>query len=245
MKISMLMPVYSCPPELLEKAIVSVMEQTHADFEIVIKDGDSTNPAIDNSRFTELRKELGSKLIYELSLDSRDSERGRSGFYQALNVCTTKATGDIFSFLAGDDERGESDVLAIVNERFEKHGPSPFLLYGDYEKINKDSSYHSVVHPGSGQQVSNPVTFEELLCDNRLLTPAVFWNRAVYEKYGLFDESLDWVADYEYWLRIWRGVDKEYVPRTMGRYRIWEVSEQFKNCVQTGIQTQEFITRYR
>lgn len=245
MKISMLMPAYNCPIELLERAVISVMGQTHKDFEIVIKDGNPARPACFSARFGKLANELGSKLKYIVSLDSRDDKKGRSGFYQALNVCMTEATGDVFSFLAGDDERGDADVLVVANERFEAYGSRPFLLYGDCERINKDGSHYSVVCPGSGQQVSNPVTFDELLRDNRLLTPAVFWNRAVFEKFGLFDESLDWVADYEYWLRIWRGIDKEYIPKSMGRYRIWEVSEQFKNCAQTGIQTQAFIGRYR
>ena len=46
MRISILMPVYNCPPDLLEKALQSVFDQTFKDWEIVDKDGNPDQPAI-------------------------------------------------------------------------------------------------------------------------------------------------------------------------------------------------------
>jgi glycosyltransferase involved in cell wall biosynthesis len=251
MKISMLMPVYSCPPLLLEKAIRSVLEQTHQDFEIVIADGNTKDPAVENSAIFNLFNSLGSKVKYQLLTDSRDDENKRSGFYMSLNRAMRLATGDVLSFLAGDDERGPSDVLSSVNERFQKHGPSPLLLYGDCGRVdlkNRPVSEHEggfVVRPGMGMSVSNPITFDEMLVRMSLLTPAVFWNRAVYEKFGEFDETFDWAADYEYWLRIWKGVDKEYISKVMGIYRLWPTSQNSKNGELAHAQGDEIIRRYK
>jgi hypothetical protein len=227
------------------------MNQTHQDFEIVIVDGDLTHPAAGHEDFSSLMNSLGPKLIYNLMPDSRDDEKRRSGFYMSLNRCMNLATGDIFSFLAGDDERGCSGVLASANERFENHGPSPFLLYGDCGRVdfnNTPLNEHRggyMVRPGIGMPVSNPISFEEMLQRTCLSTPAVFWNRAVYEKFGGFNETYDWAADHEYWLRIWKDIDKEYIPKVMGIYRCWETSQNAKNGEAAQSQAKEFVRRYK
>ncbi len=217
MKISMLMPVYNTPPELLEKAIKSVIAQKHQDFEIVIKDGNPDNPAFMNKGIRALFESLGTKLVHEASPDVV-GPRQKISFYPALNWCTQHATGDVFSFLAGDDERGDENVLTYVNEQFEKH-PGPFLLYSAIKWVNYDSSLHSFRRPAV-----LPVTFEALKKENLLFTPAVFWNRAVYEKIGLFDLSLNFSADYDYWLRAWQAADTMYSTRILGTYRKWSTS---------------------
>ena len=245
MKISMLMPVYRVPPDLLAKALASVFSQTHTDFEVIIRDGSLEHPAVEDARIKFVLDNPGSHVIYSIGQDSRDDIARRSGFYQALNWCMRNARGDIFSFLAGDDERGVPEVLEWVNERFEAHGPSPFLLYGDCDKIRYDSSLDVVVPPGQMRPVSNPITYEEMMRSNMLCTPAVFWNRAVVEKFGYFDETFDWAADIEYWLRIWRGIDKEYLPKSIGRYRDWETSQNAKNGGAAHEQMLRAQERYR
>ncbi len=244
MKISILMPIYDCPSDLLLKAIKSITSQSHQDWEILIRDGCLNRPAIENPEVKNLLDTECQKIVYYLEEDGRDDIAHRSGVYTALNWGMRRATGDIFSFQSGDDERGDSEVLACVNERFEKHGPSPFLIYGDCDKIRKDGSLDVVVPPGQMRPVSNPITYEEMMQSNMLCTPAVFWNRAVIEKFGYFDETYDWAADIDYWLRIWKGIDKEYLPQSIGKYRDWEVSGNVKNTSRVEEQAAEIWNKY-
>src|SRR5690606_18640069 len=48
--------------------------------------------------------------------------------------------------------------------------------------------------------------------DNMLPQPSTFWSRRAYKRVGEFDESLHYVMDYDYWLRM----SKHYRPHDLG-----------------------------
>jgi len=224
MKISLLMTTYNNPPDLVEKSIMSVVNQTHQNFEMLIKDGDVNHPAIDSPIIRNLIESLKEKVKYVCSKDGPpENECGNSthnGPYEAMNWCIRESTGDILSFLSVDDERGDPTVLAHVNEEFELHGPEPFMLYGACEWIDRRSN-----HIAFKQPPVVPITFESLLRDYTLYTPSIFWNRAVNEKFGVFDEEhYKWCGDLDFWLRAWRGMDSKFTPEIIGKYRVWGVS---------------------
>jgi glycosyltransferase involved in cell wall biosynthesis len=209
---------------------LSVVNQTHQDFEIILKEGCVDNPVGNNPRIAALIESLGSKIKYTVSPDGQLKEQNsfykHNGFYQALNECVLASTGDLITLLASDDERGPSDTLAYVNERFEQHGPAPFFLYGQCEWVDADNNPLEIKEPAV-----IPMTREALIDAYTLYTPALFWNRMVHRQFGLFDElNCPWCADLDFWLRCWNAIDTEYAPRILGRYRIWGVSQ----CRESG-----------
>lgn len=229
MKISMLMTTYNNPADLVEKSIMSVVNQTHQDFELLIKDGDVSHPATDSPTIRNLIESLGGKVKYTCSKDGPPpNECGHSthnGPFEAINWCIRQSTGDILSFLSVDDERGEPTVLRDVHEEFELHGSTPFMLYGACEWINRQGR-----HIAFKQPPIVPITFEGLLYDYTLYTPSIFWNRAVNEKFGVFDEEhYKWCGDLDFWLRVWRGIDTKFTPKVIGKHRRWEVSLSHDN----------------
>lgn len=243
MKVSILMPTYNCPPELLVRSITSVAEQTHQDFEIIIKDGNFNKPIIRWDVVKELFWKLEEKIVYLVGPDGPPPEASghfkHNGFYEALNQCIKSASGDILSLLCSDDERGAPSTLEYVNSVFEKHGPSPFFLYGACEWISRD---------GWSMEVKRPpvVSFESLLRDYTLFTPSLFWNRAVHEKFGLFDESYTWCADVDFWLRCWRGgMDSKLTPEVIGKYRVWETSQARANESSLWKESSAIQAKYR
>jgi glycosyltransferase involved in cell wall biosynthesis len=215
-RISILMPTYECPPELLEKAVISVLKQTHQDVELILKDGSVNKPAVENARIAALVESAGSKVRYLLESDGSPRSLG---FYPALNACLEASTGSILTFLGADDECADDETLAFVNTEFENHLSSPFLIYGIVEHIDSESKHlHNWESPV-------PVTYENMLSGaGAVATPAVFWNREVHHKFGMFDVSYPWAADFDFWTRCWRGTETKFVPRVLGRYRHWEVS---------------------
>lgn len=224
-KISNLMSTFNNPPHLIEKAILSVMSQSHQDFEIIIKDGDLSHPAIEHPRIAALLDELGTKAKYILAPDGEAlGFYGHIGFYEAVNTMIKASTGDIITLLSADDERGPTDTLAYVNEQFEQHGPSPFFLYGQCEWIDADSNRLTTMQPPVV-----PMTFDLLMNAFTLYIPAFFWNRTVHDKFGYYDEKLVWASDLDFWLRCWRGMDTKFAPRILGKYRKWEVSQCREN----------------
>ena len=245
MKISILMPTYNIPTELLAIAITSVFQQTHRDFEIIIKDGCLSKPAVDAPYIQELIDGFGDKIKYILSPDGPpESERKLgvfSGYYWALNDCIKASTGDILSILCADDRRGGPDVLKHVNQEFEDHGPNPFLLYGLCEWIDRQGEHICYKQPPE-----IPVTFETILRDWPFYTPSLFWNRAVHDKFGLFDpENCPWTGDVEFWLRCWKGIDSKYTPELIGQYRQWETSHARDNGHYLGLEGSRIQKQYR
>jgi hypothetical protein len=235
------MPIYKCPIELLEKSILSVVRQTYQDFEIIIKDGDIQNPAVDSTTFYNLIKLYGSFIKYEASSESADRANKQNSYYEALNRCIQVSTGDILTILSGDDERGGPFVLQHVNDEFEKHGPSPFCLYGACEWINVIGE-----HICFKQSPVLPVTFDEILRDNPFYTPSIFWNRAVFDKFGLFDTAnYPWCADLDFYLKTWRGIDSKFTPEVIGKYRHWAVSQQRDHGDLAGAEGTKILEKWR
>jgi hypothetical protein len=238
--ISILMPVYNCPPDLLEKALVSVFKQTYQDWEIVIKDGNPCDPAIYNRTIDYLTRSHKDKIKYYAAVEPADRQNRQNSYYEALNWCIENSKGDILTALAGDDERGGPYVLEHVSSEFEKHGPSPFCLYGACEWVN-----HAGEHIAYKQPPVLPVTFDVILNDFPFYTPAVFWNRAVHDKFGLYDIQYPWSADLDFWLKTWRGIDSKFTPEVIGKYRHWEISQQRDNGDLAGQEGTKILEKWR
>lgn len=240
MKISVLMPTYRCPSELFEKALLSVLDQDYSNYEIIIKDGDTENPAINSPRIRDLI-ESNNNIVYEVSPESADRANRQNSYYDALNRCIQISDGDIFTVLSSDDERGGPDTLRHVSDQFEQHGNTPLCLYGVCEWINRTGE-----HIAFKQPPVLPVTFDVILNDFPFYTPAVFWNRAVHDKFGLFDATnFPWCADLDFWLKTWRGIDSGFTPEVIGRYRHWEVSQQRDNGLLAGAEGTRILEKWR
>lgn len=240
MKISILMPTYKCPPELFEKALMSVFRQVYDDYEIIIKDGDEENPAIHNPRIMNIYNAYPDKMDYWCAAETANRENKQNSYYEALNYCIEKSTGDILTVLSSDDEHGDHFTFKHVNDEFMDHGSGPFCLYGACEWINREGK-----HIYYKQPPVNPVTFEDILRDNPFYTPSIFWNRAVFDKFGLFDTNFPWCADLDFYLKTWRGIDSKFTPEVIGRYRQWEVSQQRDNGLEAGQEGTKILEKWR
>lgn len=226
MKISILMATYETPSDLLISAIDSVAEQTHEDWELVIKDGSEKNPAIDDGRVRDRFNWYGSRINYAVSYDSPPAAQcgvsTHNGCYAAINDCVRRSTGEVLSIMQADDERGNSTVLEHVNKIFEAVLPvKPFLVYGKCDWIGRNGEFLETKTP-----INIPVTWQKMLRDYPLYTPAFFWNRSVHVKFGLFDyANYKWCADLDFWLRCLKGgMETAYVCGVLGKYRVWETS---------------------
>jgi glycosyltransferase involved in cell wall biosynthesis len=241
MRISILMPTYNCPPDLFEKALVSVFKQTYTDWEIVIKDGNIDQPAISSQKLNSLITAPSSKIKYFVEAESADRENHQNSYYDALNWCIENSTGDILTVLASDDERGGGYVLEHVNSEFENLASGPFCLYGACEWVNRAGEHICFKQPPV-----LPVTFNEILRDFPFYTPAVFWNRAIHEEFGLYDaKNYPWSADLDFWLKTWRGIDSKFTPEVIGKYRQWEASQQRNHGDLAGQEGSRILEKWR
>ena len=86
---------------------------------------------------------------------------------------------------------------------FEAH-PDCLALYGRAHHLHADGTI-------TEESPTEPWDYERLLDTCFLCQPAVFWRREVVERFGVFDDTLRYALDYEYWLRVGQEVPFHYL----------------------------------
>ena len=167
--------------ELLEHTLRSVRNQTYANIEHIVMDGGSTDGTLDL-----LRRYEGTYPLRWFSAPDR-------GMYPAINRGFATAKGAVLAYLNSDDLYFPWSVESVVHS-FSLH-PDADFVYGDAIAVDDVSGRHAFNFqpPFNGDYVRR----WGFLCQ-----PTVFWRRSVFEEEGGFDESLRYVADCDYWMRL-------------------------------------------
>jgi glycosyltransferase involved in cell wall biosynthesis len=182
MRISVIMPSYN-QAGFLRQSLDSLASQDHPDVEVRIYDGGSTDGSADILRSHPARFSWVS-----------EPDGGQAA---AINRGLMESSGEILGYLNSDDVYCPG-ALAAVARHFESH-PECMAVYGDANHLNADGS---VMEP----YPTEPWDYARLQEVCYLCQPAVFWRREVVERFGLFDDSLHYALDYEYWLRVGKRV---------------------------------------
>ncbi len=172
----------------LERTIKSVSEQTWTDFEFIVVDGGSEDGSIE-----VIQK-------FQSAVTSWVSEKDH-GIYHAQNKGLGKAIGEYCLFLNSGDYFASPDVLSKVFTL----GLNEDIIYGNMMIVRKDGSVYEGKMP-------DRITFHHMIADT-LWHPVSFIRRSLFEKFGIYDESLKMVADYDFFLKtaIVHGVSMKHV----------------------------------
>jgi glycosyltransferase involved in cell wall biosynthesis len=175
----------------LEQAIRSVVEQTYSNIEYIIVDGGSTDNSI-----SIIKK-------YESRISNWISEKD-NGISDAFNKGLRKATGEIIGIINADDWY-EKDAVARVVENIGEYD----IAYGDLQLYKEDKKDFILL--GNAEQLTDVMTVNH---------PTVFVKKAVYDGYGLFDESLRCAMDYDLMLRFKvNNCRFKYIPKVLANMR--------------------------
>ncbi|MHA1279547.1 MAG: glycosyltransferase family 2 protein [Candidatus Helarchaeota archaeon] len=200
--VSIVTPSYNSMP-YIEETIRSVQQQDYPNIEHIVMDGGSTDGTIE---FLESQDHL----IWKSEPDRGQSHALNKGFQEsqdhliwksepdrgqshALNKGFQLAKGEIIGWLNSDDTY-EPSAIATAVSFLEKH-PDSDLVYSDLYIIDQ---HGKVV----GKTRSDYFELEKLLNDNFIKQPTVFMRREVIDKTNGVDESLQYVMDREFWLRV-------------------------------------------
>jgi glycosyltransferase involved in cell wall biosynthesis len=168
----------------IEKTLASIAGQTYTNVESVIVDGLSTDGTLD---IVARYRNASTKFV-----SGKDG-----GIYDAMNKGIALATGDVLYFLNADDSFVDERVLADVAEAFAEDA-SRLLVYGN------------VVYAGAppGIVYGRATPFESFDVEEFLRKPfchqAVFARRSLFESEGNFDTRFRYVADYEWYIKIFK-----------------------------------------
>lgn len=136
---------------------------------------------------------------YKSRIDKFVSEPD-NGRYDAMNKGIRLASGEYLNFMNAGDSYFYDDVLKDI---FSDKTYDVGVLYGNLYMLSKNSYIQTI-----------PLELtKEFFYIYSLGHPASFIHKSLFDKYGLYNDNLVIVSDYEKWLVFWKnGVAFEYIP---------------------------------
>lgn len=168
----------------LGKTVSSVVSQTCKSFEYIIIDGASTDNSADIIK--RYSNSFGDRLKWVSEPDG--------GIYSAMNKGIGLASGDYVEFLNSGDYLASGDVVDRMTSALEGNA-YPSILYGN---MLKDMPNGCLVRDRGF--AGHDITFHGFYTGTLNHSPAVI-RKDLFNKYGLYDESLRIVSDWKWFLQ--------------------------------------------
>ena len=224
-RISIVTPSFN-QVDYLEETIRSVLLQGYPNLEFMVIDGGSTDGSID------IIKRYDPWIDFWVS----QPDKGQS---DAINRGWKRSTGDILAYLNSDDIYFPGALNAVAAQAVQF--PDVSMLFGDSCVVDETGSILK-------NHTLRDVCLEEILSWRSLLAqPAVFWRHAILKQMGYLDENLQYMMDYDLFIRTAAKADIKHVPRRLATMRIHPrtktISQPYKR-IEEAIQVAEtFFTR--
>ncbi|MBI4095127.1 MAG: glycosyltransferase [Candidatus Liptonbacteria bacterium] len=187
---------------MLKSAIASVLAQTVKDFELLVLDNGSTDDT------EEVVRSFGDKRI-------RYVNHGRIGISEARNRGVREAKGEFVGFLDDDDEWLPEKLekqLALFGKSSERVG----MIYGGFRRVRDGKTYETFRPKLRGS------VLEAYLCERDPLTGSAsnpLIRKSVFGAVGGYDEALKTSEDWEFYLRLMRKFEVDFVPDAILKIR--------------------------
>jgi glycosyltransferase involved in cell wall biosynthesis len=204
-KISIVIPSYN-KAVFIGKTLESIFNQRYKNLELIIQDGGSTDGTIEIiKKFT-----MKHSIIWESKRDK--------GQLDAINIGLKKATGEILTFINADDCYVPGAFTAISNAYMASSDALWFAGRG-------------IVIDEKGEEIAKAVTWYKnfllslnskfyLLIINYLMQPSVFFTKGAFKKYGPFSGTLNFITEYDFWLKLSKISMPIVVNKNISKFRI-------------------------
>jgi glycosyltransferase involved in cell wall biosynthesis len=220
MNVSVVVPSYNQGP-FLRATLDSLLIQD-CPLEILVFDGGSTDETV------SILQSYGRKIRYFSGKDDGQAD--------AINQGLQVAGGDILAYLNSDDVYYPGCLRRVISY-FEQQ-PDCQALYGDAWHLYEDGSIME-------RYYTENWSYPRLLDLCYLCQPAVFWRRDVMERFGLFDATLQYALDYDYWLRVGAELDFHYLEGAyLAGSRLHEGTKTLKHRVKAHHEILEVAMRH-
>ncbi|POD71322.1 glycosyltransferase [Pseudomonas syringae group genomosp. 3] len=202
--ISIIMPVYNPPLDLLREAIDSVRAQLYTNWELCLADDASTNPAV---------------IEYLKSLKAIDKRikvvfRGSNGHIsQASNSALAVAKGVFVALMDNDDLLPAHALYWLA--RTIRENPTAGLIYSDEDKIDTEGNRSSPYFKSDWN--------EFLFRSQNMICHLAAYRRSLVNEVGQFRVGLEGAQDYDLALRCVEKLERTqivHIPRVLYHWRI-------------------------
>jgi glycosyltransferase involved in cell wall biosynthesis len=207
-KISLVTPSLN-QGRFIEGTIQSILSQNYPNLEYLVMDGGSTDNTLD------VLKRYSNQLKWVSEKDT--------GQTNAINKGLRMASGEILAYLNADDLLLPGTLLKVA-QLFMEH-PKVMWVTGQCRIIDEDN--HEIrrlitAYKNLWLHISHPSI---LLITDYISQPSTFWRANVMSELGYLDESLHYVMDYEYWLRLYSKYPPMFIPEYLAAFKIHRQSK--------------------
>ena len=215
-KVSIIIISYNSEKTILD-TLVSALNQTYKNYEIIVSDDCSTDNTIDIIKKWREENNLKNVKI----LETLNNE----GVVKNINKALKEATGEWIKIIAADDILKktclEDNLNFVLKNKEIKICFSKAETFGRGNKIIPDEKKIKYYNLSAKEQ------YEELKWDNFIVAPTSFINRDIFKKYGFFDERIKMIEDRPYWLNLTSRGEKIYFLNKITVY--YRVGESLSN----------------
>lgn len=198
-KITVITPSFN-QAQFIEETIKSVISQNYPNLEYILIDGGSHDGT------KEIVEKYSDRITYFVSEPD-------SGQANAINKGFQKASGDIICWLNSDDIFEPNTLWIVANNFIENQWD---FLYGDGWLLFHERKFRSKKRYFKSEFDNlNVLTYFD-----PILQPSTFWTRKVLEQVGFLDESLKYTLDWDFFVRISKVFQLNYLPVPLSSYRI-------------------------
>jgi len=202
--LSVVLPAYNTPPDILRRAIDSVLNQTYPHFELIIID-DGSEPSLEPI----IREYTDERIVFIRHPENR-------GAGAAHNSGIKAAKYDWIAFICHDDEWLPNKLEVCVpyieqnypEYKFFFHFP---IVIGDLKEIEKSPFYNP--KPNTGNYYTNFL----LDIDRIIQTSCIIVNKECFNNYGYYDET-GVLIDWDIYLQFSKYIDFYCINELLSKY---------------------------
>ncbi|MEM8567467.1 MAG: glycosyltransferase family 2 protein, partial [Bacteroidota bacterium] len=202
----------------IERTIQSTIEQSIDSLEHIVCDGGST----DDTLSTLKRYSSALRWISE-------PDRGQA---HAVNKGLAMTRGDIIAWINSDDIYYPRTFERILD--FFESNPNVLAVYGQADWIDEADD---IIAP----YPTRSWDYRQLTQECYLCQPAVFFRRALVERFGDLNIGLRYCMDYELWLRYGQHTEFAYLPIKLAGSRIYSTNKTFGNRLAAHREANEML----
>lgn len=195
-------------PHVLKNALNSVREQTYKNIEvIVVEDGEETAKEMIESDYKDC----------DIHYFATKEKKGRA---VAGNLALGIASGAYFNFLDDDDILYPSHVEILLREINEQKVLAAYSIADESQiRIISEKPY-CFKEKRIIQRYKQPYNRLLLYSFNYIPIQSILFSRTFYDELGGFDEKLEYLEDWDVWVRYSTMGDFWYVPCITSKYYV-------------------------
>ncbi len=202
--ISIIMPVYNPPINLLREAVESVKAQLYSNWQLCLADDASTQPEVLEYLKSLAQEDKRIKVIFR-------TENGHIS--RASNSALEVATGQYIALMDNDDLLSEHALYWVARTIIEN--PNVGLIYSDEDKIDTSRQRSSPYFKSDWN--------EFLFRSQNMVCHLGVYRRDLVEEVGRFRPGFEGAQDYDLALRCIEKLDRDqiiHIPRVLYHWRI-------------------------